>query len=396
MVHIFEKPKPIINSALAMLQDSLVLPGLVSLNGLGDFSGRLNDTVTIRIEQPTTANQYELRATGSDRNLVMSTLQETVIDVKLTTNVYHAVELIDEQYTLDIETFAQKILARQVRAVAEKLEFGCGNMIKTAPYVQVHTAVGDAIYDAIVHARRQLNDARVPKQGRRLIVGSAIEEALLLDDRFTRADSAGDGPASMALREARIGRIAGYDVFTVDTIPAGAAYLFHRDAFVMVSRAPKDPLSNVRTASAGVNGLAARWLADYDSSVLQDRSIVNTYVGYEAVIDPEYTDTFGTKGDGFVRAARIQLKAATVDILNTGTVTAGAGANHTRQVRAIDSNGDDRTWEAEWASSDPTKATVENLTATKGLVTGVAAGATNITATVDGNVVDTWALTVSA
>jgi len=187
-----------------------------------------------------------------------------------------------------------------------------------------------------------------------------------------------------------IGRIAGYDVFTVDTIPNGAAYLFHPTAFVMVSRAPKNPISNVRAASYGVNGLAARWVADYDSNVLQDRSIVNTYVGYKAIVDPEYTDNFGTKGDGFVRGARIQLKATDADIVGTGTVTASAGANHTRALRLIDNHGDDRTWEATWSSSDPTKATVD-----EGVVTGVAAGSTTISAAVDGHT-ETWNLTVSA
>lgn len=391
MVHIFEKPKPIIEAIISMLQDELVLPGLVTLNGLGDFSGLLNDTVTIRVEQPTTAHEYELRATGSDRDLQLSTLQEAVVDVKLTTNVYNALELIDEQYTLDVETFALKILARQVRAVAERLELGCGNMIRNAPYGVVHTTSDDDVYTQLVRARRQLNDARIPKQNRRFIVGSAVEEALLLDDRFIRADSAGDGAATSALREAMIGRIAGYDVFTVDTIPHGAAYLFHPTAFAMVSRAPKNPVSNVRAASYGVNGLAARWLADYDSNVLQDRSIVNTYVGYQAIEDPEYTDNFGTKGDGFVRAARIQLGADDADIGNTGTVTASPGANNTRQLTLVDEHGDNRAYEGAWESSDETKATISAT----GLVTGVGAGSTTISATVDGEEY-TWALTVGS
>lgn len=393
MAHVFAKPNRIINTALAMLQDELVLPGTVWLNGFGtDFSGLYNDTITIRIEQPTTADKFALRGT---RELNKKTLTEATIDVKLDTNVYSAVDIMDEQYTLDIESFALKVLSRQVRAVAAECEYDLSNLIKTAPYTSVHSAADDSLYEAFVDADTQLNEARIPRQGRKLIVGSRVYAALRKDDRFIRADSAGDQYASAALRDALVTRIAGMDVFLVDTIPNGAAYVYHPTAFAMVTRAPKNPISNVAHASAGSNGLAMRWIADYSPADWSDVSVLNTYTGYEVILDPEYTDVFGTKGNGFVRGARIQLTATDATILNTGTVTAGAGVNHTRQLSLRDNNGDDRTWEAVWASSDPTKATVGDTSTTKGLVTGVAAGATNITAIVDGHT-ETLALTVAS
>jgi hypothetical protein len=397
MAHVFAKPNRIINTAVQMLQDELVLPGTVWLNGFGtDFSGLYNDTITLRIEQPTTADRFALRAQGADRTLNKKSLTETTIDVKLDTNIYSAVDIQDEEYTLDIEVFASKVLARQVRAVAADIEYDLSNLIKTAPYTQVHGAAEDGLYDAFVDADTQLNEARIPRAGRTLIVGSRVYAALRKDDRFIRADSAGDQFASAALRDAMITRIGGMNVFLVDTIPNGSAFLYHPTAFAMVSRAPKNPISNVAHASYGVNGLAARWLADYSPEDWSDVSVLNTYTGYKAIIDPEYTDVFGTKGNGFVRGARVQLTATDATITNTGTVTAGAGANHTRQLKLIDSNGDDRTWEATWASSDASKATVgDGDPDAAGLVTGVAAGSTNITAVVDGHT-ETWALTVAS
>lgn len=392
MVHIFEKPNRIVETAVRMLQDTLILPGTVWLNPFNsDFSGLLNDTINIRIELPTTADKFALRATGADRTLNKKTLSEVVIPVSLDTNVYNAVDITDEEWTLDIESFVMKVLARQIRAVAEEIEFDLSNVIQGAPYSQVHLATSaDNLYDEFVDADTQLDDERIP-QGRTLIVGSRIYQELRKDDRFTRADSAGDSYASQALRDATITRVGGMNIVRCDTINKGAAYVYHPTAFAMVSRAPKQPISNVSHANFGVNGLAGRWIADYSPEDWADVSVFNTYTGYAVVEDPAYETVFGTKGDGFVRGAYVQLKASTVDILNTGAVTAAAGANHTRQLVARDSFGDDRTLHATWASSDEAKATVSET----GLVTGVGAGATNITATVDGDVVDTWALTVT-
>nr|WP_087475306.1 Ig-like domain-containing protein [Nitrospira cf. moscoviensis SBR1015] len=137
-----------------------------------------------------------------------------------------------------------------------------------------------------------------------------------------------------------------------------------------------------------------RWLSTYSQEDWADLSVLNTYCGFETVIDPAYTDDFGTHGDGFVRGARIQLKATTGNtaIGNTGTITAGAGANHTRQLTLVDDYGDNRARDpfVVWDSSDDTKATVSAT----GLVTGVGAGAVNITADIDG-FTKTYAATVS-
>lgn len=385
MANAFIKPNAIIDTVLGMLQGELVLTQLVWKDGLGDFAGKYNDTITIRIPNPTDANTRVLRGTGAARNLTVSDLTETSVDVKLTDDVYSLVVLTDEEKTLDIFDYAGQVLNRQVDAVARKLEQGLSDTIQNAAYVTTHTAAVDGVYDAIVHARRQLNDAFVPRQGRYLICGSAVEEALLLDDRFTRYDSTGDAAAS-ALREARVGRIAGHEVIVSDYIPHGDAYLFHMTAFAMVTRPPSAPMSGAdRVAAVGsANNIALRWLGDYDPSVTSDRSLVDTFVGYKAIVDPG--------PNAFVRGAKIQLIPSSVTISNQGVVTASAGANKTRQLRLVDSNGDVRTTDATWSSSDTSKATVG---ANTGLVTGLAAGATTITATVDGKTA-TWALTVGA
>jgi hypothetical protein len=371
MANAFQKPAVIITTVLGMLQQDLVLPQLVWKDGLGDFSGKYNDTITIRIPVPTIAHTRKLRATGADRLMVASDLTETTVDVKLTDVVYNAINLTDEERELDLRSFGTDVLPRQVRAVSEKLEYGVSSMIQHAPYQFVNSVAEDGMWSGVVHTRRQLNDAKVPRDGRILICGSAIEEALLNDDRFIRYDSAGQDGANR-LQTATFGRIAQHDVVVVDTIPAGDAYLYHPTAFVMVTRAPGKPmLSPVAVSTVGSeNGVQLRWMGDYDSSVTTERSIVDTWVGYKAVSDP---------APGFVRAARIHLKATDASI---GNANEGVKVGSQLALSLDDSNGDDRAGDSlvTWTSSDETKATVD----ANGVVTGVAAGNATITAVVDG------------
>lgn len=61
----------------------------------------------------------------------------------------------------------------------------------------------------------------------------------------------------------------------------------------------------------------------------------------------------------------------------TAAMTVAAGANHTKQLQVLDSNNVDRTATATFVSDTPAKATVS----TTGLITAVASGSANVTAT---------------
>lgn len=384
MAHSFLKPTVVVDTAIKLLQREIVLPQLVWLNGLGDFAGKYNDTITIRVPARTVAHRRNLRGTGSARNLVTEDLTENAIPVTLDHDVYHAVALTDEELTLDITDFASQVLNRQIRAVAEDLENGLVETITGANYAQnnmsVTTTEGN-LWESIVEARRKLNDKYVDRNGRVLVVGSAVEAAFLKDAQFVRYDATGDTPNS-ALRDAVIGNVAGLNVVVSDALPHQDAFLFHPTAFIMATRPPAAPRGASFTSAATAAGLAIRWLMDYDYSATTDRSLVDTFVGYQSVVDPV---------DGFVRACRIHLNATSVTVSGDSTVTAASGANHTKQLTATTNYSQDVTGEVTWTSSTPAKATVSST----GLVTGVAAGTTNITAAIDGVTSANFTVTVS-
>lgn len=376
MAHQFIKPTVVVDTAIKLLQREIILPQLVWLNGIGDFAGKYQDTITVRVPARTVAHRRTLRGTGAARNLVTEDLTENAIPVTLDHDVYHAVHLTDEELTLDIHDFAGQVLNRQIRAVAEDLENGLADTIAGAPYDQnsmiTHIDASDdaSIWEAIVDARRKLNDKYIDRAGRVLVVGSAVEAAFLKSEVFRRYDSTGDRP-NTALRDATIGDVAGLTVVVSDALMHGDAYLFHPTAFIMATRPPAAPRGASFTSAASAAGLAIRWLMDYDYSETTDRSLVDTFVGYQAVVDPV---------DGFVRACKIRLDATGVVVSGpAGNLTSGAP---TKQLTATTNWGEDVTAHADvvWESSDPTKATVSAT----GLVTRVAAGSTNITATFDG------------
>lgn len=388
MANAFIFPNEIIETAIQLLQRKIVLPRLVWRDGLGDWKGRLNDTVSIRILDPVASHQNTLRATGSGRDLTYSDLTETTIDVKIDRRPYNIVRLTDEEETLDIENFATQVLARQVNSIGLRLEDNVASLITGAPYLTANqfVAAPNDIYAQIVHADTALNEAEIPEEGRILVVGSRVEEALRLDDRLIRVDSQGSF-AEDALQRARLGQIAGYTIIKSHALPKGAAFLYHPTAFAVVSRPPRAPYAGAPAvgAVAADGGFALRWIGDWDLDAQTDRSLIDCFYGDEVIQDPS---------KGLIRAAAITLEPASITDDGAKALTAAAGVNHTKQITVLDSYGDNVTNRVTFASADPTKATVSNAPGTRGLITGVAAGTSVITSTL-GSRTDTLTATVS-
>lgn len=303
MANTFLKPEVIAGTALELLRRESVLPNLVWTNAFGDFTGAKGDTITIRIPATAKARKRALRATGSARNIIMDELAEDAIAVKLDTDVYSAVPVTDEELTLDIKDFAVQILQPQIRAVVEQAENDIAANIQGATYATTVEVNPADPWDAIIEGRKALNDNNVPKDGRALLVGSGLEATLLKSDQFVRYDQAGD---SDAFREAKIGRVAGLEVFSSNAIDEDAGFMFHKTAYVFASRAPQIPNGAAFGASQSAAGLALRWIRDYDFTSTTDRSLVDVYTGHGVVTD------HSTPGDvasakTFQRAVKLTL-----------------------------------------------------------------------------------------
>ena len=294
----------IANATVGLLYRDLVIARTVWTDAVnpGEFNGALNDTVNLRVPARRAARTRTLRAGTA---IVNDTSAEFSVPVKLDTDVYNGAPITDEEMTLNITDFSEQVLNPQVRAVVEGLEDQIADEIENADYpagMIIDPTDADFVvsgetdwYRTATRARRLLNGKNVPKGNRTLLIGDAVEEEILNTDRFTRYDNIGD-QAPDALRESRIGRIAGFDVVVSSAIDEDAAYAYHQTAFVLATRAPAIPSGAAFAQVRGVGqpggavgywgGISVRWLRDYDYTNTTDRSLVNTWVGTATVEDP--------------------------------------------------------------------------------------------------------------
>lgn len=302
MANTFLKPEVINRTALKLLEREVVVPRTVWNYADAEFRGAKNDTVTLRLPAVATSREYDFRNNRSSP-IVVDDLTETSVPVVLDNDIYHAAAITDEQLTLDIVDFAEQVLVPQVKGIARGLEDLIVTTMETATYgTTINIAdSSDATWTALVQARQALNDANVPREGRILLVGSDVETEMLLDSKFNRVDSAGDGIATSALREATIARLAGFTIVGSNALDPETAIAFHPTAFAFVNVAPVVPDGVTYGSRLSEMGLAMRWIRDYDALYLRDRSVVSSFAGCTSVEDD---------GTNNVRAVKINFNGA--------------------------------------------------------------------------------------
>lgn len=303
MAHTFLKPETIVNMGLGLLQRELVLPRLVTRLAGADFIGKKDDTENIRIPAVLAAREYGWRNNRASE-IVTDDLLEQSIPVVLNKDPYSAVGITDEELTLDIRDFATQVLNPQIRAVAEKLESYIADVMENGTYAAADIEVdsSDDFYtNVLLPARKALNIANVPAVGRVVVLGANVEEWALDNEIFKRVNESG---SSSTLEEAIIGRKAGFTIVgNVNSIDPDLAFAFHPTAYGFVNMAPVVPQGASFGASQSYEGLAMRWIRDYDAPHLRDRSVVSAFAGAVSVEDGR--DESGELTDENIRSVKI-------------------------------------------------------------------------------------------
>lgn len=314
MAQVFLKSEKIISQGLGLLQRELVLPRMVVRYGVADFRGAKNDTITIRIPSLLKGREYEWRTRSAP--IEVDELNEYSIPVTLDKHVYNAVQITDEELTLDIMSWGEQVARPQIRAVAEVLEGYIATAMDTANYRHEVSFVEDddpdsrEFYTAAIEARKWLNVENVPAAGRVIVLGSNAEAAALNSGHLVKVDQAG---SDSALRDAIIGRIAGFTVLgNVNSVDPDFAVAMHPTAFALANVAPLVPDGASAGATMTFDSLAMRWIRDYDSDYLRDRSVYSSFAGAASVEDgrdltSDVDAGFGELTDENVRAVRINF-----------------------------------------------------------------------------------------
>jgi hypothetical protein len=251
-----------------------------------------------------TANERALRS-GDARTKTQ--LFERKVDITLDTDVYVQTDLPDEMLELDIADFGMQVLDPIVAGVGRKIDDKLAARITGASYqneISFDHSTQTPYKNLAVPARMYLNNAYVPASGRCLVLGSELEQDILTDDQFIRADHIGNG-ANETVREGVIGRIAGFDVFGSDTcpvIPADEGYAFHMTAYALTLHAPAVPkgAQGGWSAQATSDGMSMRVLRFFDQTSWADAMGVDTWLGTAIVPDEGHYDADPDAGGKFV------------------------------------------------------------------------------------------------
>lgn len=415
-------------TAIGMLEQELLIPSLFTKIGLDAYKGAKDDTLSVTVEGVLPYRDYGWRNDRSS-GIVFDEYAERKVSVTFGGNTYNAVQLTDEQNDMDFDGWS-RLLRPQSKAVARGLGRKAVAYLVNAPY---NVVIGDCelnIRGAMIEARRVLNAFHVPDGNRYMVVGTDWESLILADEKIVLAQNSSEATAESALREASIGRLFGFNIIVDQTIGSSDAYAFATSAFVLLTAAPSVPSSVAFGATTSFEGLALRWVRDYDPTHMVDRSVVNCYNGFQTVKDvlvgwdANTNSEVVSEAEYFVRGVKLTLGGAsdyptygeelavltgissnkvfahggkTVEAPTSVTVTpasvtiAAAGtqqmvatanypSGHTADVTAL----------CTWSSATPAKATIS----AGGLVTGVASG-TSVMSALYGGVTGTKLVTVS-
>jgi hypothetical protein len=309
----FIKAEQVIAQMLGVLERDTVLANFAwRAIPDGAWKGKKNDTISLSLPAYTTARTRVMR---SGTAIVVDELDETKVDVTLDTHVYKAIGVSDEEMTLDILNFGEQVTGPAMGSVVRKVDDALGVEMNGATYEVEVPVTEDDPYLGLVDARIALNNASVPASQRFLAVGSNIEAAILKSDRLSKFDQSG---SSEAMREAIIGRIAGFTAVSAPGLDPDIAIAAHRTAFVLSLVAPIVPQGAAWGETRSYRGTSLRVLRDYDPTGAAgpvDRLLTDTFMGTGVTMDSGTVDDdgrFQPSEDGedepiLVRAVKLTL-----------------------------------------------------------------------------------------
>jgi len=272
------------NRALEVLKNNIVMARLVTRD-TDVASFQVGDILHIPYAGTFTAQDKE-----ADGTVTLQT--PTDGEVQVTLDKHKEVSFLVEDVVKAQQN--QSVMDRYIEsaavALAEQLEDDL-----FALYSGLSQSVGtsgvDITEDVILSAKNKLDDGKISRANRHLIVSSGQENVLLKIDRFTRFDAVGDG---QAIREGAIGRIHGFTVHMSQAVPeVGAAPVsvknlaIHPQAFILAMRGLPEPDEGARSTVIRDpdSGITMRVLYAYNPSYLGTQVTLDILYGVKELRD---------------------------------------------------------------------------------------------------------------
>lgn len=331
------KPAVLVEAGVEALSDKLVIANTITKrNDITKFFSSAGDTITQRVKGTLPVRQYAPR---NDRAqpIITDTYSETTVNVTLDViRPYSAVKLTDEQKDWDFNGGWGDITDAQTETVSQYIEQGVLTSILTAPYERVVVAKDDATglaaaknadqdvyYNMVIEAKKALRLMRTPSEQLVCVVGVDFEEALLKSNRLVKFQGTGDN----ALASATLGTIAGVQFVSSTHIPADQAFMYAPSGFIAFTGTPSVPRSVPFGATASANGWALRWLMDYDTAFLTDRSVFDCYAGYNYTLD--HISVYNGESQYLISPDRYFVRGVKLGLKSSGLVEKAPGDGKT-------------------------------------------------------------------
>ncbi|MFI2748366.1 P22 phage major capsid protein family protein [Kitasatospora sp. NPDC018623] len=296
-----------VTQALANLKDSVVLAGMFDRRAASEFVNATGQVISIRrparLKGAEEAIDAKRKFNDASTWIQSENLNEGLLEVRLDTHAYSAVDLSDAELSLDLLSFGEQVMVPQIDSITERLENKVASAMNEFPEVATAAkipvdlskaasdeAAGQMIRKALARLRVQLNKENIPTEGRTAVLGSEAAFYLLNSSSILNASEHADGGA--ALKEATIGRVHGFKIVesTNGVLNPMGIYAFHRSAVQLVSGAPSVPES-AKGGRQSADGFALRWIKDYNSGAAMERSFLSSYWGATLVTDLKKGET---------------------------------------------------------------------------------------------------------
>lgn len=277
------KTGPVARAALGILHLNTVLPQLCYRDAGVDGDIAPGDTINVKLPASFTASAY-VRANGLD----IQNATQTRVPVVMDTIYDVSMALTAEQLTQELSDFNAEITVPAMAAMAEKAE----TVIADAVAAISDPALDVASVADFIEANMILTSNKAPIGGRFAVLGTTLATTLLTSDNLLKADQGGN---SDALREARIGRLGGVDVYVSPYLDATEGFISAVDGIGFFSRAIAAPMGASNAASASYEGVAIRTVIDYDSDKKQDVCSFDSLFA-AAVLDENRVQKISTDG----------------------------------------------------------------------------------------------------
>lgn len=196
-------PSIIARESIMVLENNLVAAGLVHRDFSNEFAS-VGDTISVRKPATFTAQAYN----GS--SVTKQDASETSVPVKLDKHMDVTFAVTSKELTLSVQDFSEQFIQPAMRAHAQAVDAAVCGLFAAVPYTYDSTASFGSLA-CLTGARKSLNDRKVPFDNRNMIVGTTADAALLGQAALNDASKAG---TTDALRNANIGRVMGFDIYT--------------------------------------------------------------------------------------------------------------------------------------------------------------------------------------